>query len=95
VLLGFPCGSAGKESRLQSRRPGFDPWVGKIPWRRERLPTPLLETEAQRGKFTQLGSGEVSLVNLSSVTLEYVPMIITLAHLRDRKCGLIVSLHSF
>jgi len=21
--------------------PGFDPWVGKIPWRRERLPTPL------------------------------------------------------
>ena len=21
-------------------RPGFDPWVGKIPWRRERLPTP-------------------------------------------------------
>ena len=19
--------------------PGFDPWVGKIPWRRERLPT--------------------------------------------------------
>ena len=24
---------------LQCRRPGFDPWVGKIPWRRERLPT--------------------------------------------------------
>ena len=22
-------------------RPRFDPWVGKIPWRRERLPTPL------------------------------------------------------
>ena len=21
---------------LQCRRPGFDPWVGKIPWRRER-----------------------------------------------------------
>jgi len=21
--------------------PGFDPWVGKIPWRRERLPTPV------------------------------------------------------
>ena len=25
---------------LQCRRPGFDLWVGKIPWRRERLPTP-------------------------------------------------------
>ena len=23
----------------QSRRPGFDPWVGKIPWRREWQPT--------------------------------------------------------
>ena len=27
--------------RLQCRRPGFDLWVGKIPWRRERLPTPV------------------------------------------------------
>ena len=26
---------------LQCRRPGFSPWVGKIPWRRERLPTPV------------------------------------------------------
>ena len=23
-------------------RLGFDPWVGMIPWRRERLPTPVL-----------------------------------------------------
>ena len=28
-----------KKTRLQSRKPGFDPWVGKIPWRRERQPT--------------------------------------------------------
>ena len=26
---------------LQCRRPWFDPWVGKISWRRERLPTPV------------------------------------------------------
>ena len=26
---------------LQCRRPRFDPWVGKIPWRRERLPIPV------------------------------------------------------
>ena len=25
----------------QCGRPGFDPWVGKIPWSRERLPTPV------------------------------------------------------
>ena len=23
------------------RRPGFNPWVGKICWRRDRLPTPV------------------------------------------------------
>ena len=27
--------------RLQWGRPGFDPWVGKVPWRRGRLPTPV------------------------------------------------------
>jgi len=26
---------------LQCGRPGFDPWVGKTPWRREGLPTPV------------------------------------------------------
>ena len=26
---------------LQCRRPRFDPWVGKIPWGREWLPTPV------------------------------------------------------
>ena len=26
---------------LQCRRPEFNPWVRKIPWRRERLPTPI------------------------------------------------------
>ena len=26
---------------MQCWRLGFDPWVGKIPWRRERLPTPV------------------------------------------------------
>ena len=26
---------------LQCKRPGFDLWIGKIPWRREQLPTPV------------------------------------------------------
>ena len=32
----FPGGSDG----IQCGRPGFGPWVGKIPWRRKRQPTP-------------------------------------------------------
>ena len=26
---------------LKFRRPGFNPWIGKIPWRRENLPIPV------------------------------------------------------
>ena len=26
---------------LQCRRPGFDPWIRKVPWKREWLPTPI------------------------------------------------------
>ena len=32
--MGFPGGSDGEELR-----PRFDPWVGKIPWGKEWLPT--------------------------------------------------------
>ena len=39
--VGFPSSSVGKRIHLQCRRPRFDTWVGKIPWRRERLPTPV------------------------------------------------------
>ena len=39
--MGFPGGSAGEESACNAGEPGFDPLVGKIPWRRERLPTPV------------------------------------------------------
>ena len=34
-------GSSGKVNCLQCRRPGFNPWVCKIPWRRKWQPTPL------------------------------------------------------
>ena len=34
-------GSAGKESVCNAGDLGLKPWVGKIPWRREQLPTPV------------------------------------------------------
>jgi len=40
-IPGFPCGSAGKEPACNVGDLGFYPWVGKIPRRRERLPTPV------------------------------------------------------
>ena len=32
---------SGKQSVNQFRRGGFNPWVEKIPWRRDRLPSPV------------------------------------------------------
>ena len=53
---GFPGGSDTKASARNAGDPaGFDPWVGKIPWRREWQPTPVLLP----GKFHGLrGSSE-------------------------------------
>ena len=36
----YPDRSVGR-IHLQCRRPGFDPWVDKIPWRRDMLPNPV------------------------------------------------------
>ena len=36
---GLPRWLSGTESACQRRRCRFDPWVGKIPWRRKWLPT--------------------------------------------------------
>ena len=38
ITRGFPGGSDGKSVCLQCERPGFNPWVRKIPWRREGYP---------------------------------------------------------
>ena len=40
VQRGLPSWLSGEESASQCRRPGFNPWVGKIPWRRKRQLTP-------------------------------------------------------
>ena len=39
LLHGSPWWFKQLRIRPQLGRPGFDPWVGKIPWRREQLPT--------------------------------------------------------
>ena len=36
--------------RLQCERPGFDPWVGKIPWKRKWQPTPVLLPGKSHGR---------------------------------------------
>ena len=51
---GFPDSSAGKES-AQCGRPGLDPWVGKIPWIREKLLTPVFWPGEFHGLYSPWG----------------------------------------
>ena len=39
-----------------TRRPGFSPWAGKSPWRRERLPTPVFWPGEFHGLYSPWGS---------------------------------------
>ena len=48
MCVDFPGGSDGKVS-VQCGRPGFNPWVGTIPWRRKRQPTPVLLPRKSHG----------------------------------------------
>ena len=43
---------------LQCGRPGLDPWVGKIPWKRERLPTPVFWPGEFHGLYSPWGHKE-------------------------------------
>ena len=40
---------------MQNRRPGFDPWVGKMPWRREWQPTPVFLPGESHGQRSLVG----------------------------------------
>ena len=60
-LLEFKCGLprwlSGKESTCQCRRfSGFDPWDGKITWRRKWQPTPVFLPEKSHGQRSLMGS---------------------------------------
>ena len=41
--------------KLQYRGPGFDPWVGNIPWMRKWLPTPVLLPGDSHGQRSLVG----------------------------------------
>ena len=52
------CWVSSKESACQCRRrkrPGFDPWVGKIPWRRKWQPTPVSLPGESHGRRSLVG----------------------------------------
>ena len=52
---GLPKALSSKESACQCRRFRFDPWVGKIPWRRAWQPIPVLWPGESPGQRSPVG----------------------------------------
>ena len=75
--MGFPGGSSSKEPACHCRkckRHGFDPWIGKIPWRRAWQPTPVLllgESHGQRSlaDCSPWGHKELNMIEATSQAL--------------------------
>ena len=92
--IGYPCQYSWAslvaqpvKNPLQCRRPGFDPWVGKIPWRRERLPTPVFWAGEFHGLYSPWGCKEsdtTEWLSLHSLRIDWFDLLAvqgTLKHL--------------
>ena len=55
LSLGLPWWLRGWSVCLQWGRPGFEPWVGKFPWRRKWQPTPVLLPGESQGQRSLVG----------------------------------------
>ena len=55
---GFPSSSDGKESACNAGDLGLIPGLGKIPWRRERLPTSVFRPGEFHGLYSPWGCKE-------------------------------------
>ena len=70
---------SGKEPACQcrrSKRQGFNPWVGKIPWRRKWQPTPVLlpgESHGQRSLagYSPQGLKELDTTEVTDLSLHF------------------------
>ena len=72
--MGFPGGSAGKEFTCNFGGLGFNPWVGKIRWRRERLHVKKkeLELDMEHQTGSKLGKEYVKAVYCHPAYLTYM-----------------------
>ena len=78
--MGFPGGTHGQETAFQCwrhKRCYFDPWIGKIPWRRAWQPTPVFlpgESHGQRSLVGCSPQGHTGL-DMTEVTQHAAPYI--------------------
>ena len=83
---------------LQCRRPGSNPWVRKLPWRRERLPTPVFwprEFHGLYGPWGCKGLDTTERLSLSQVTVvknDYTDILSSYLGELGRTCRLVQKL---
>ena len=73
---------------LQCRRPGFDLWVRKIPWRREWQPTPVFLSGESHGQRSLAGYGPWD--HRESDMTEQQTLSLTLSEIYNKKYPTIV-----
>ena len=61
---------------LPAMLPGFDPWVGNIPWRRERLPTPVFWPGEFHGEVHGVAKSRTRLSDFSLHTSRLLDQLI-------------------
>ena len=76
---------------LQCRRPQFEFGVGKIPWRRERLPTPVFWPGEFCGLYSRWGCKESNTTDRLSFCIKQVYQ----HHFPNSICSLHVSVQHF
>ena len=70
-ILGLLLWLSWQRIRLKCGRPGFDAWVGKISWRRGRLPTPVFWPGEFHGLSSLWGCKESDATERLSLLLSY------------------------
>ena len=66
-IPGLPLWLSWQRICLQCRRSGFNPWIRKIPWRRERLPTPVLWPGEFHGLYSPWGHKQADMTEQLSL----------------------------
>ena len=90
--FGLPLWLRRKRICLQCRRPRFNHWVGKIPWKRERLPTLVFlpgEFHRQRSLvgYSPWGHKELDITEQLTLLL-YLPTCKSVVHSSGAEMGL-------
>ena len=83
---------------MQCRRPGFDSWVGKIPWRRKWQPTPVSlpgESHGQRSLAGYSLWGRKSQTRLSTQHTQNANCPLILIHLFSFSLKVIITRNSW